>query len=196
LGLLPADRAKSMIWRITAFAAVATMIVGFTAAWQRFSDPDPFFLRREVLISATRMLQDRPTMGFGLGTWAVAYPQYAVFDPGAVINQTHNDWMQWAVEGGLPFAGLMLTFAALLLPAALRSVWGVGVVFVLLHSFVDYPLQQRPALAVFFFAVAGAVAASQRRAAGVRPSPQRVLSVQASFSSGPPKTMNRPMKGS
>jgi hypothetical protein len=34
---------------------------------------------------------------------------------------------------------------------AVRSLWGLGVLFVLVHAAVDYPLQQRPALGAWFF---------------------------------------------
>jgi hypothetical protein len=57
---------------------------------------------------------------------------------------------------------LMIALAALLVRPALRSLWGIGVLAVLLHCLVDYPLQQRPALAALFFAVAGAVAGQER----------------------------------
>ncbi len=159
--LLSGRAAGAVLLKISALLAVAAVVVGAAAVWNRFLLSDPYFLRREVLNSAMQMVRDRPVMGFGLGTWATAYPGYAIFDPGAVINQAHNDWMQWAVEGGLPFFALMLTFAALLLRPAFRSVWGLGVIAVLLHCLVDYPLQQRPALAAFFFAVAGAVAVNK-----------------------------------
>ena len=162
--LLSGRAAGAVLMRVSVLVAVAAAVVGATTVWNRFLHSDPYFLRREVISSAIQMFRDRPAMGFGLGTWASAYPGYAIFDPGAVINQAHNDWMQWAVEGGIPFFAFMLTFAALLLRPALRSVWGLGVIVVLLHCLVDYPLQQRPALAAFFFAVAGTVAANKNNA--------------------------------
>ena len=39
---------------------------------------------------------------------------------------------------------------------ALRSVWGIGVVAVAIHSFADYPTQ-KPILALIWFALAGAL---------------------------------------
>jgi O-antigen ligase len=86
----------------------------------------------------------------GLGTWSTAYPAYALRDNGLFANQAHNDWAQWAVEGGLPFLLLMLWIAVRSVRPALRSLWGIGVLAVFVHSLVDYPLQ-RPALAGFFF---------------------------------------------
>jgi O-antigen polymerase len=144
-----------------AFTVFAVAVVGFEPVWQRFQSPDPYFLRREVNRAGAAMFRDRPLMGFGIGTWAAAYPAYAVFDPGAAINQAHNDWLQWAVEGGAPFLLMMLAFAALLLRPVVRSLWGLGVIAVLLHCLVDYPMQQRPQFAALFFAIAGAVAAKR-----------------------------------
>ena len=70
--------------------------------------------------------------------------------------------MQWAVEGGLPFLALLLGIAVWSVRPALRSLWGVGILSVWLHALVDYPMQQRPALTVFFFALLGALASQER----------------------------------
>jgi len=53
---------------------------------------------------------------------------------------------------------LMLGIAAWSVKPALRSLWGVGILSVWLHALLDYPMQQRPALAAFFFAWLGALA--------------------------------------
>lgn len=152
--------ALPLIGKFAALTTAAVLVVGFSGMWQRFAESDPLLFRRQVLTSALEMIRDRPLYGFGMGTWTVAYPAYASFDPGAVINQAHNDWAQWAVEGGIPVLALMAIFAALLMRPAIRTVWGVGVLFVLIHCLVDYPLHQRPALSGVFFALAGAVCAA------------------------------------
>jgi O-antigen ligase len=149
--------------KIAAFAGLGALVVGNEVVWKRFLLADPYVIRREVWIAALNMVADRSVFGFGLGTWATAYPQYAVFDPGLIINQAHNDWLQWTVEGGIPFLLLMLVAALLLARPSLRSIWGLGVMVVLAHALVDYPFQQRPALAALFFALAGAVAGMDHR---------------------------------
>jgi O-antigen ligase len=146
--------------KIGAFTALGALVVGYGAVWKRFLQTDPYPIRREVWAAALHMIRDRVWMGFGLGTWASAYPQYAIFDPGLVVNQAHSDWLQWAVEGGIPYVLVMLIVAFLLARNAVRSIWGLGVVVVLVHALADYPFQQRPVLAALFFAVAGAVAAT------------------------------------
>jgi hypothetical protein len=39
---------------------------------------------------------------------------------------------------------------------AIQSVWGLGVLSVMVHSYVDYPIRE-PALSFLWFAMAGAV---------------------------------------
>ena len=150
-----------------AMAVLFTAIVSWQTLWQRFEEPDPMAQRRAFLVSSLAMLHDRPAMGFGLGNWARAYPQYALFDDGHYVNQAHNDWAQWAVEGGAPFLLILLSLVAMATPAAVRSVWGIGLVSVWVHCLVEYPLQQRPAIGAWFFVLLGVLAASRsRRAAG------------------------------
>ena len=157
--------ARVVVRGLLAFSAIAVVFVSI-AGWQvlrqRFRDPDPFGGRREFLVSSLAMLHDRPGMGFGLGNWPRAYPAYALFDDGTYVNQAHDDWAQWAVEGGLPFLAILLWLAAMAVPAAWRSVWGIGLLSVWVHGMVDYPLQQRPAIAAWFFVLLGVLAASRR----------------------------------
>jgi len=149
---------RTVAWGAAQFAALAllfTAVVGWDFLWQRFQQADPYAFRREMLLSSIEMIGEKPAAGFGLGTWNTVYPAHALFDDGTFANQAHNDWAQWAVEGGLPLAVVMLLFAAMLLRPAARSLWGVGLISVLVHCLVDYPMQQRPPLAGFFFAMAG-----------------------------------------
>jgi O-antigen ligase len=146
-----------------AFGAIAVLFIG-VAGWQtlrqRLWQPDPFGGRREFLVSSLAMLRDRPAMGFGLGNWARAYPAYALFDDGTYVNQAHNDWMQWAVEGGVPFLAILLWLAAMAVTAAWRSVWGIGLLSVWVHCLVDYPLQQRSEIGAWFFVLLAVLAAA------------------------------------
>lgn len=137
----------------------ATAVVGWGFLWSRFQLDDPYLMRREMLQSSVEMFRERPWMGFGLGTWSTAYPRYALYDDGRFANQAHNDWAQWAVEGGVPLFAMMAAFAALLARPAVRSWWGIGLLAVLIHCAIDYPMQQRPALAGWFFTMAGALMA-------------------------------------
>ena len=161
-GWIP-GRALARVALLSVLAAAALVaIAGWETIWQRFQEPNPYALRADLVRSSLAMARERPLLGFGLGTWSSAYPAYARFDDGSFVNQAHNDWVQWADEGGLPVLLAMVAVAALLARPAARSLWGLGLMAVFLHAFVDYPFQQRPALAVFFFAMAGALAAESR----------------------------------
>jgi len=138
-----------------AAATALTFVAGWETIWNRFQEPNPYALRRELVESSLAMVRDLPLTGFGLGTWSSAYPAYALFDDGSFVNQAHNDWVQWAAEGGLPFFALMLAVAVWSVRPAIRSIWGVGLLAVFVHGLVDYPMQQSPALAAFFFAMLG-----------------------------------------
>ena len=151
---------------LAALAVLFTAVVSWQTLWRRLEEADPYAMRRELLVSSLAMLHDRPAMGFGLGNWARAYPRYALFDDGSYVNQAHNDWAQWAVEGGVPFFAILISLVAMAVPTALRSVWGIGLLSVWVHCLVEYPLQQRPAIGAWFFVLLGVLAASRHRERG------------------------------
>lgn len=145
----------------SAFALVA--VAGWQTIWDRLQEPHPYSLRADLNRSSLAMVRDRPVAGFGLGTWSSAYPKYALYDDGTFVNQAHDDWAQWAVEGGVPLLLLMAAVVAMLAPAAARSLWGIGLLAVFVHAGVDYPFEQRPALAAYLFALIGVLAADEVR---------------------------------
>lgn len=147
---------------------VFTSVVGWETIWRRLQEPNPYSVRADLVRSSLEMIRDRPVVGFGLGAWSSAYPAYARFDNGTFVNQAHNDWIQWAAEGGIPFLVLMLGVAAWCVRPALRSLWGLGILAVFVHCLIDYPMQQRPALAAFFFAIIGVLAAQAAASNGRR----------------------------
>ena len=120
---------------VVTFASVA----GTSVLWARLKDADPFKYRREIFHSSLKMIATHPWRGYGLGTFTTVYPEFAQFDSGAEVEHAHNDWLEWAAEGGLPFAALWTVLAALIARPAVRSIWGLGVLAVFLHALVDYP---------------------------------------------------------
>ena len=98
---------------------VLGLAVGPDYLFTKLQQKDPYFGRREYMESSLRMIPDKPLMGVGMGNWPAAYPAYAIFDKGYFANQAHNDWAQWAVEGGLPFFLLMLSVAVWSFPHGL-----------------------------------------------------------------------------
>ncbi len=159
-------RALARAAALGALLAGATAVVGWESLRARFQQPDPYAGRRELLEASLEMARARPWLGWGLGSWPAVYPAFARFDPGSRIymNHAHNDWAEWAAEGGWPLAVLLGAAALGSVPAALRSIWGVGVPAVLAHAAVDYPMARLP-LAVWIFLLAGALAAEQKREA-------------------------------
>ena len=149
-------------WKVAAAGAILvgafTAIAGAGELWGRLRSADPLEVRREVERATLAMIRDRPGFGFGLGTFATVYPGYAEFDAGATVDHAHNDWLEWASEGGLAFAAAWAVLAIALWGPAVRSVWGIGVIGVFLHAVVDYPFA-RFGITSWFFVLAGALAA-------------------------------------
>lgn len=155
------------------FAAILAMLAtgaGPAVLLQKFEATDPYAGRREFTEASLAMLKDRPLLGFGLGTWSAVYPGYAKTDDGLFVNQAHDDWAQWAAEGGLPFAAVILGIAVWSARRAMRAGWGVGVTAVFVHCLVDYPIQ-RSGVAFVMFAMLAAVAAEGERARSSHPPP-------------------------
>jgi O-antigen ligase len=145
--------------QFTLLCGLAVAILGWQDLYARFTHVDSEILRADGVRASLAMIRERPWLGTGLGTWPIVYPRHATVDTGLVLNQAHNDWLQWTAEGGLPFLAILLIFTALIGGSAYRSVYALGIAAFLLHALVDYPMQQRPALGAWFFAMAGAACA-------------------------------------
>lgn len=143
-------------------AVLCIAATGWETLEARLRAADPFLYRREMLQSAIAMAKERPWTGFGLGTFAAVYPAYAVFDNGSAVNHAHDDWAEWAAEGGMPFLLLLAAIAAVSSVPAIRSGWGLGLVAVYLHGFVDFPMQ-RTGVVIWLSVIGATLAAEQRR---------------------------------
>jgi len=159
-GLVAGRQAGVVLARIAALLVLFTLIVGWQAVWNRLLQPDPMSFRRELDISSVHMIGDNPWTGVGLGAWPTAYPKYAIIDAGVYANQAHCDWLQWTAEGGIPFGIAMVVLFAWSLRLGFQTIWGLGIVSVLLHACVDYPFS-RPALGSFFVVMLALLAARQ-----------------------------------
>jgi O-antigen ligase len=133
-----------------------TTLAGGEVLVQRMQESDPFRDRREIFASSLAMIAARPWTGYGLGTFAMVYPEFARFDPGAVVEHAHNDWLEWAAEGGWPYAAVWMLLAISAMRPALRSVWGIGVPAIFVHALVDYPFA-RFGVAAWVFILVGAL---------------------------------------
>jgi hypothetical protein len=146
--------------RILVVFGAFTAVAGWEHVWERFRQPDPMQVRREFNISSLHMVKAHPFGGTGLGTWPTVYPRYAIVDVGTFANQAHDDWMQFTAEGGLPFGLLVFSLFLWSLRPAFRSIWGIGLIAVFVHAFVDYPFS-RPALGSWPIVILAMLAARQ-----------------------------------
>ena len=135
----------------------------------RIAETDPLTEYRNQLSAVTlRAAADYFPVGSGFGTFSKVYPMHET--PATMVsaftNHAHNDWLELWLEGGLPAALLLASFVVLFATQAAR-VWNpkgayaahvlpraasVGVLVLMLHSIVEYPLRM-PALAGLFAAL-------------------------------------------
>jgi O-Antigen ligase len=147
---------------LVGITALLMLIVGFATASERFAETLTAG-RLQFALSTLHMIAMHPLIGWGLGCWSAVYPAFATFDPGALVNQAHSDWLQWTAEGGLPVGLAMLALAIWAIRPAIRTIWGIGVIAVLIHAAFDYPFS-RPAVGAWpFLLLSMAAAASYRQ---------------------------------
>jgi hypothetical protein len=146
---------------LVSVTAVLTIIVGFATASERFYSETLTLGRLQFAVSTLHMISAHLWVGWGLGSWPAVYPAFATFDLGVLVNQAHSDWLQWTAEGGLPVGFAMLSLAVWSFKPAIRSVWGIGVIAVLIHAAFDYPFS-RPAIGAWPILILSMAATSQR----------------------------------
>jgi hypothetical protein len=156
----PWSRLLGLVAGILALAAVFGSVSGWGDMLNDLERRNALESRRLLTLSTIQMVRDRPLVGWGMGTWTEVYPAYARFDDGVFDNAAHNDWAQWASEGGVGMLLLMAAFTLVIVRPAVRSVWGIGLLFVLAYSLMEFHFQERPQFGCIFFALAGALSAS------------------------------------
>jgi O-antigen ligase len=146
--------------------AMASIIAGTEEITARFQDKNVYEVRGQLSDSTLRLIAERPWSGYGMGTWRAVYPRAATFDLALLANEAHNDWAQWTCDGGIPFLLLMAALVIRIAKPAVRSIWGLGILSVMAHSYVDYPIRE-PALSFLWFALAGAVSQFDGKRSGL-----------------------------
>ena len=146
--------AATMLVMIPLLAALLTLVVGWQRVLHRFEQNDVYLVRREYIAAAADMAKHRPFAGYGLGTFTEVYQRYATKDFPFYANHAHNDWAEFAADGGIPFLLLVLIPFVAIIPTALRHPWGLGLVAVMLHACVDFPFP-RPAVSGWMFFLLG-----------------------------------------
>ncbi|HEY7098203.1 MAG TPA: O-antigen ligase family protein [Terriglobales bacterium] len=123
--------------------------------------------RLQIDRDAIRMFSSRPLLGWGLGTFADAYPQFRSFYTDFSVNAAHNDFLQFLAETGILGFAAMLWFVFAMFRAACAKLgrWSMntnggvalaamlGCTGILVHSALDFNLQI-PANAALFYALA------------------------------------------
>jgi len=118
------------------------------------------------------IVRDFPLFGVGLDCFQYIFPVYRSYG-GGLFTHLHNDYVELAVEAGLPALAFALLLIAILYARAVSSfrkpretrtlLWGflVAATALLIHSFVDFNLHI-PANALVFALLLGGVARLSR----------------------------------
>jgi O-antigen ligase len=151
-------------------AAIVAVIASGGTLMTRLSYANPFELRSDLALSSVRLALERPLLGWGLGSYASVYPQFATFDVGRRVDHAHNDWLEWAAEAGIPAGLLIAGFFLSSLRGVTRHWWTLGIAAVCIHACVDYPLQ-RQGVALWVILLVAAITAARKaeRDDGQRP---------------------------
>jgi O-antigen ligase len=111
-----------------------------------------------------KMILARPLAGWGLGTFPYVYSSFRSFYSNEFVNRAHNDYLEFAVETGLPGLAAIVWFLIALYRSGLRraAAWHsgfsasvrlaalVGCSGIVVHSLLDFNLHM-PANAALFF---------------------------------------------
>ncbi|HET8898123.1 MAG TPA: O-antigen ligase family protein, partial [Rhodanobacteraceae bacterium] len=185
--LSPSHWRSRHLGRVLGVLSVAALLVGITAAlaWMQ-ADADVDGSRWAMFVATWRLGFDNAPFGSGFGSFVPMFEQatHGALMRSGYINNAHNDYVQWWFEGGYLAVGVLLAAQTVLLRALLgllrlpedsrlRSkglAAAGGVLVLLLHSIVDYPLRTPALMSVAGLlagiVVAAAAKARQRDAAG------------------------------
>ncbi|MBZ2186003.1 MAG: O-antigen ligase family protein [Bryobacter sp.] len=147
-------------WRWTAptLALAGFSLLFWASPSQRILDPLAGDHRLEIWQSALAMIGQRPWCGWGAGEFPLSYPAFALFDNGQFVNAAHSDWLEWAVELGIPFTVAILAAFSLWLEKNIHFYPSWGILMGAVHASVDFPFHV-PGLLAFAVALAGSISA-------------------------------------
>ena len=165
---LPPPRVRQGLTAIGLFLVIAaTSFVVFGKDLPGWDTRASIETRMEYWSKSLRIAQEQALTGSGIGTFQQVYRRSE--DPGAVnrwyANHAHNDYLEIALEGGIP-ALLLLTLFLLWWARKARDAWleptatveqkaaAVASAAILVHSAIDYPLRTAAIMAVMAVCVA------------------------------------------
>ena len=161
IGLLLSKRAtKSMVILLISLVAIDVFIVGTYFGTRRVVERIAQTTvetedRDEVAAYALEMWKDYPVFGSGLGSFPLVFPRYSAGGTPVAYTHAHNDFLEFGAETGvvgLSLLGLMvlMSFTAALRAQNLRRdplmrglsfAAMMGILALMIHSFVDFNLQ-------------------------------------------------------
>ncbi|HLJ20638.1 MAG TPA: O-antigen ligase family protein, partial [Stellaceae bacterium] len=149
-------------------AALLALIISGTGTLTRVADTSMSADDREKIYAYTlQAIAARPFLGTGLGTFETVFQAYRDDTLRLVVEYAHDDYLETALELGIPAALLLLSAPAVLLFTCVRGVirrrrdaiipaiGSAATVLVGLHSLIDFSLQI-PAVATSFYLLLGA----------------------------------------
>lgn len=139
------------------FVVLALYMVG---TWTRISAEavDPEFGRGEFARTTIEGIKANWLTGIGFGNFVEGYKIYEAPDMifRVFVNHAHNDYLELVFEGGVVAALLLLAYLAVVAyrlavvrQTAFQKAAGLSLLFVLVHSLVDYPLRTMAIAMVF-----------------------------------------------
>ena len=128
----------------------------------------PIESRIDVYRGTLQMIADRPLLGVGPGNFPLAYPRYRDEKERIFMNETHNDYLQFASEMGIFSSAAFLVLLFLYFKSGItylvssKNMYSLGLALgcmvsiagVAVHASMDFPFQI-PANALTFWVILG-----------------------------------------
>ena len=148
---------------LLAVIIVLAIEIGLAPVLDRFSQDPMQDMRWEIYSTSMSGVGNFFPLGSGAGTFGQVYPAFQIPHHDFFINRAHNDYLEWFFTGGLP-AVVLIMMVFYLYFRNWAQLWrsrqwdtfhfiqvgcGIGVLLMMLHSFVDFNLH-KPMNAVYF----------------------------------------------
>lgn len=134
-----------LAWALAIFVLAAGLgLYGYSDRFSAMGDD----LRTSLWSDGAAALVENPWIGSGLGTFPYVFARSEMYLPRKTIEHAHNDYLEFAVELGLPATLLGLALVGVAIRRAYVSNFGcfLGAASILTHGLVDSPLHA-PAVA-------------------------------------------------
>lgn len=173
------QRSGSIAPRLAGYVAIAALSLGLFSLSgdlleKRFHTGTSFDQRLKAYPLVVEAIEDRPLVGFGLGTFDDVFRSYRDETITIYFDRAHNDYLELAMTAGIPATIVLMTAFVFLVIFLVRRL-GVGLQYrsfialgittsvqLGLHSVVDFPLQI-PAISYMWCAILAASVAVAHR---------------------------------